>query len=373
MIKKNMIKKNISLFKVNIPKNISVDKILHSNFIGQGKYVDIFEEKFANHFGMDGKNILSLNSCTSAIALALILSNVKYGDDIVTSPYTCLATNSEIKRMGANVVWYDIDKKTGLASLEEIKKAITKRTKVVIIAHLSGMICGELKEILNYCHSYNIKVIEDAAQSLGAKYKEKYFCEKSDFICYSFQAIKQLTTIDGGMLYCKKVKDVKRGKLLRWFGLDRTLSSEFRCSQNIEEIGMKIHMTDIPAYIGIKSLNTIDKIIKTHIKNAKLYEKLFKTLDEITVCHSSETGSSFWVYPIQVENRNGLKEFLFKNKIDSSLVQNRLDDKICFKDSYKELPNLEYFIKRILHIPCGWWVSKKEIYYIFDKISEFYS
>lgn len=354
--------KKISLFRVNMPKNISVDEILHSGFIGQGKYVDDFESKFANHFNLEVDKVVSINSCTSAIQLALELEDISQEDDIVTTPYTCLATNTDIIRRGANIVWYDIDKITGLSKLENIEKVITSGTKIVIITHISGSITDDLEEILEFCHRKGIKVIEDAAQSLGAKLNNNYVSNNSDYVSFSFQAIKHLTTIDGGMLYCGDYEKAEKGKLLRWFGFDRAISSDFRCSQDVKKLGMKIHMTDINAFIGLESLKTINNIIEIHIKNAEIYEKLFYKVDGITISHKVSSGSSFWVYPILVEtNRDGLKKYLEESGIHSSLVQNRLDKMTCFESFLKPLPDLSYFMRRILHIPCGWWVSEKEI------------
>jgi len=362
----------IPLFKVNMPKGICVDEILQSGFIGQGKYVDEFEIKFSNHFKLDLDKIVSVNSCTSAIQLGLELEGVSIGDDVVTTPYTCLATNTDILRRGAKLVWYDIDPVTGLATLENIKNAITPKTKVVIITHISGAITSDLEKILSLCHEKGIKVIEDAAQSLGSKFNDKYISDSSDYITFSFQAIKHLTTIDGGILYCGNYENAKEGKLLRWFGFDRTISSDFRCEQDVKKIGMKIHMTDVNAYIGIESLKMIDNIISAHIKNAKIYEELFESIKGIRISHKVSSNSSFWVYPILVEkNRDGLKKYLEENGIHASLVQNRLDKMTCFDRFLKPLPNLSYFMRRILHIPCGWWVTEEEINYIVDVISKY--
>ena len=363
----------IPLFKVNMPKAISVDELLHSGFIGQGKYVDEFEVKFAHHFNLEPDKIVTVNSCTSAIQLALELEGITNGDDVITTPYTCLATNTDIMRRGANIIWYDVDSITGLAILENIKKVITHNTKIVILAHISGTITSDLEKILSFCHERGIKVIEDAAQSLGSLFDGSYIYSDSDYVCFSFQAIKHLTTIDGGMLCCGDFEKAKRGKLLRWFGFDRTNSSDFRCAQDVIRLGMKIHMTDINAFIGIESLKTIDSIINAHINNAIIYEEYFKDASGIDISHKVSSGSSFWVYPILVEkNRDELKKYLEENGIHTSLVQNRLDKMTCFDRSFKILPNLSSFMKRILHIPCGWWVSQKEINYIANKVLEFY-
>ena len=365
--------KNISLFKVNMPTVDRLHDILHSGFIGQGKYVNEFETKFAEKFSINKNNILSVNSCTSAIQLALDLCDLKKGDKIATTPYTCLATNSDILRRDLDLIWYDIDKKTGLANYEEIKKILTPEVKIVIITHLSGTITRDFDLIIEECHKRDIVVIEDAAQSLGSKYNGNYIHPLSDYVCFSFQAIKHLTTIDGGMLYSNDSDKICRGKKLRWFGFDRELSSDFRCKQNINELGRKIHMTDLNAYIGIESLKIIDSIINKHKNNAKIYESLLKDIKEIEICHGAKSDSSFWVYPILVKNnRNELKDFLEEKHIHTSLIQNRLDDKTCFKKYHKNLLNLEYFINKILHIPCGWWISETDIEFIVDNIRLFF-
>ena len=365
-------KKKIPLFKVNMPKGISVDNLLHSGFIGQGKYVDEFEVKFSNHFKIDLDKVVSVNSCTSAIQLALELEGVTNGDDVLTTPYTCLATNADILRRGANIVWYDVHPITGLSMIENIKEAITHKTKVVIITHISGSITSDLQKILLFCHERGIKVIEDAAQSLGSLFDGLYVQKNSDYVCFSFQAIKHLTTIDGGMLYCGDYEKAERGKLLRWFGFDRKISSDFRCAQDVRDLGMKIHMTDVNAFIGIESLKTINDIIYKHTNNAIVYEDYFKTINGIEISHKISSDSSFWVYPILVKkNRDGLKKYLEKNGVQSSLVQNRLDKMTCFDRSLKPLPNLSSFMRKILHIPCGWWVTKEDISYVCDLINKY--
>jgi len=192
----------IPLFKVNMPENITIDDLLHSGFIGQGKYVDNFEKKFAETFKLNCKKVVSLNSCTSAIQMALKLIGIDYGDEVVTTPYTMIATNIHIDK--GKIVWYDVDKNTGLVTLENIKKVITNKTKVVILVHISGTITPELDKIIEYCHDKEIFVIEDAAQSLGATFNNNYIFHDSDFVAFSFQATKHLTTID------RKNKEYKR-------------------------------------------------------------------------------------------------------------------------------------------------------------------
>jgi len=359
----------IPLFKVNIPQGLSLDHILHSGFIGQGKLVDEFEEKFASKYGMPSGTVVSLNSCTSAIGLALKLIGLKKEDEVATTPYTSIATNVSLGE--AKLVWYDVDRITGLATLDNLKKVITDKTRVVILVHLFGTKTKDLDSILDYCQKRYIRVIEDAAQALGSAVNKQYLNKNSDFVAFSFQAIKHLTTIDGGMLYCRKNEDAQRGKLLRWFGFDRTKDFSSRClCQDVKELGAKIHMTDINAYIGIKSLETIDAIISAHRFNAGIYEEALRNDKSCVSCHLAESGSSFWVYPVLVQNRDKFIEYLNDNGVQTSIVHPRLDKLSCFRKSSVTLPNLNFLMENITCLPCGWWVREKDIEYILGVIKK---
>jgi perosamine synthetase len=356
------------LFKVNIAQGLSVDHLLHSGFIGQGKFVNEFEEKFALKFDIPYDKIVSLNSCTSAIGLALKLIGVKKGDEVATTPYTSIATNVSLG--DATLVWYDVDETTGLATLENIKKVIGDKTKVLILVHLFGTKTKDLSLILDYCQQRRIRVIEDAAQALGSVVNNQYISQNSDYVAFSFQAIKHLTTIDGGMLFCRDYQDVQKGRLLRWFGFDRTKDFDSRClGQDVQELGTKIHMTDVNAYIGIKSLETIDEIIYIHKRNAAMYEKALRNMSTCKPCHLIESGSSFWIYPILIEHdRDGFIEYLKKEGVQASVVHPRLDKLSCFKESLVPLPNMDALMERIVCIPCGWWLQNEDTEYVISLI-----
>lgn len=360
----------IPLFKVYMPEGLSVDHILHSGFIGQGKYVDEFEERFARKYDLPTCGVVSLNSCTSAIHLALMLIGINKADEVVTTPYTSIATNVSLGE--AKLVWYDVDPTTGLATLDSIKKVVTEKTKVVILVHLFGTKTKDLDSILYYCHKKGIRVIEDAAQALGCAVNNSYTNKNSDYIAYSFQAIKHMTTIDGGMLYCRNVKDAARGRLLCWFGYDRTIGFDSRyVGQDVKELGKKIHMTDVNAYIGIKSLETIDDVINAHRHNASLYETALKNSAYCKPCHLVKSGSSFWVYPILMEkDRDRFIEYCKENGVQVSIVHGRLDILTCFKDSRVALPNLDSLMQRIVCLPCGWWLKKQDIEYVINLLKD---
>lgn len=231
-----------------------VEKTLQSGYINEGENVIKFEKLFSNKFKI--KNALTVNSCTSALHLALVLCGIKQNDEVILPAQTFIATASAVLMCGAKPVFADINLHDGNISLESIKRKITRKTKAIIVVHWAGYPC-DLKEINLIAKKNNIKVIEDAAHALGAKYDKKFIGNFSDFTCFSFQAIKHLTTGDGGMLCAKRKKDHDKCSRIRWFGIDRS-NAKFNYlnvrEPYIKELGYKYHMNNISAAIGIGNL-----------------------------------------------------------------------------------------------------------------------
>jgi len=360
------------LFKVHVPK--SVDRplldVLHSGYIGQGPKVDQFEKDLGDYFG--NKKVITVNAGTSAIQLALRLANVGYGDEVISTPMTCTATNMPILAAGAKIVWADVDKETGLIDPKSIEEKITKKTKAIIMVHFGGLPC-QIDEINSIAGKYNIKTIEDAAHAFGSEYKDKKIGNHSDFIIFSLQAIKHITTIDGGLLLCRKNKDYERGILLRWFGIDRNSNrKDFRCEDDILEYGYKFHMNDISAVIGIEQLKHIDHIISRHLSNQSYYDEKLREIPGLkTIDKPSNIISSCWIYTLHIKKRDMFIEYMDSHGIMTSRVHERNDIHTAFIDSKTSLPNLDIFNASQVSIPVGWWINNEDREYIVAKIRNF--
>ena len=360
------------LFKVHMPK--SVDKplleVLHSGFIGQGKKVDEFEKKLGDYFG--NNKVLTLNAGTSGLHLALRLANVGYGDEVISTAMTCTATNMPILAAGAKIVWADVDPITGLIDSKSIESKITSKTKAIIMVHFGGIPC-DIDAINRIAKKYNLKTIEDAAHAIGSEYKGSKVGNHSDFVMFSLQAIKHFTTIDGGLLLCKDQNDYKRGKLLRWYGIDRDAKrKEFRCEEDIVEFGYKYHMNDISATIGIEQLKHIEEIVSKHIDNQEYYDVVLQDIKGVTVIGKSDVSkSSSWLYTLHIEKRDLFSEWMSEQGIMTSRVHERNDKHTAFKNSLCELPGLDAFNATQVSIPVGWWITIEDREYISSKIKEF--
>ena len=360
------------LFKVHIPKSVDrpLLEVLHSGFIGQGSKVDQFEKDLGDYFG--NKKVITVNAGTSAIQLALRLANVGYGDEVISSPMTCTATNMPILAAGAKIVWADVDKETGLIDPKSIEEKITKKTKAIIMVHFGGIPC-QIDEINRIAREYGIKTIEDAAHAFGSEYNGKKIGNHSDFVIFSFQAIKHITTIDGGLLFCKDSNDFQRGVLLRWFGIDiKSNRKDFRCEDDILEYGYKFHMNDISAVIGIEQLKYADQIVSKHLSNQKFYDEEIQGIVGVrTITKPSNVISSCWIYTLHVEKRDLFIEYMDSQGIMTSRVHERNDIHTAFKESKASLPNLDIFNLTQVSIPVGWWINDEDREYIVKKIKEF--
>ncbi len=361
--------KSIPLFKVFMPESVlePVCSVLMSGYIGEGPRVEEFERQLGPWF--DNNNVLALNNGTAALQLALRLANVGYQDEVITTAMTCTATNEPILAMGARIVWADIDPWTANIDPDDVERKITPKTKAIMCVHWGGYPC-ELDELNAIAQKHGIKLIEDACHAFGAVYHEKQIGSHSDFVCFSFQAIKHMTTVDGGALVCKSEADCHRGRLLRWYGIDRNEKrKDLRCEADITEFGYKFHMNDVTAAIGIEQLKYASGTIEKHRANAAQYNKAFAELKSVwTLRYKDDRSSAYWLYTIRVNNRQEFTEYMKKAGITVSQVHARNDNHTMFRDFKTDLPGIDEFDTGQVSIPVGWWLTDKDITHIINTI-----
>lgn len=372
-------KKNIPLFKVYMAKE--VDKplldVIHSGWIGEGPKVEEFEHNLKNYFG--NPYLSTVNNGTSALHLAYHMSlypdcpktsHLDMDSEIITTAITCTATNTPIINNGAKIVWADVDPLTGNIDPKDIERKITKKTKAIAMVHWGGNPCL-IDEINAIAKAYNIKTVEDAAHGIGMMYKGKPVGNASDYTCISLQAIKSITSVDGGILMMRDKKAFERAMLLRWYGIDRTRREgvDLRCEIDVEEAGYKFHMNDVCALIGNANFAHLEEIVSRHRANAAYYDEVFSDCEEITIAPENPDGkSSYWLYTLHVKNRDEVMRKLNEAGIMSSKVHARNDTHSMFNEYRTELPNAEKFNQSHLCIPVGWWVSDEDREYIADTV-----
>jgi dTDP-4-amino-4,6-dideoxygalactose transaminase len=376
---------DIPLFKVFMSDTAGeeVAKILNSGYIGQGPKVDEFENKLMDFFGRD--YVLTLNSGTSGLHLALrLLKNktqtwpgLEDGDEVLATSLTCTASNFPILANNLNIKWVDIDPETLNMDLDDLARKITPKTKVIMLVHWGGYPndLDRIKQIQDKCfemYGFRPAVIEDGAHSFGSKYKGKYLGNHGNIVMYSFQAIKHITSIDGGLLILPHKELYNRGKLLRWYGIDRDSNrKDFRCEADIEEWGYKFHMNDVCATVGMENLKHVNDIVGRHQSNAKFYDENLQNINGLTTLTRHEGfESASWIYSMLVDDRDGFYKWMKECKIVASQVHERNDKHTCVLDYKTQLPQLDRTIGKVVSIPVGWWVNDENREYIVDCIKK---
>ena len=332
-----------------------LEQVLYSGYIAQGDVVESFERKLEEYIGSGYS--LSLNSGTAALHVALILAGVQQGDEVISTALTAEPTNVAIKMVGAKVRWADIDYNTGNICPDSIEKAINEKTKAIIIVDYAG-IPVDVKRIQQISEKYNIPVIEDAAHAFGAKFDGKRAGNHFPFTVFSFQAIKHLTTIDGGALQIQDKALYERGKIIRWFGLDK---KKTRLDNNITEQGYKYHMNNVNACVGLAQLEGIEQLVDKYIENGKYLDENLKDIKGVELIKYYEKSEpSYWLYTLKVQNRKNFIKMMEENGIAASELHKRNDLHDYLNDFPTPLPNLDKFYEEMVHIPCGWWVTKAD-------------
>ena len=394
-----MEKRNIPLFKVYMSKEASkaVTKVLESGFIGQGPVVYQFEDKLKTFFNND--YVTTVNSATSGehLALHLLKKPAKFtkgyegvvfhdsnwpgledGDEVLATALTCTATNFPILANNLKIKWVDIDPTTLNMDLDDLARKITPKTKVIFLVHWGGypMDLDKLKEIQEKSlrmYGFKPAIIEDCAHALGSKFNGKVIGSHGNICTFSFQAIKHLTSVDGGALVLPHKELYNRAKLLRWYGIDRESDrKDFRCEADIPEWGFKFHMNDVSASIGMTNLTEVEKnVIDKHKENGKYYDESLKGVDGITLLERDpRMESSFWIYSLLVERKDDFAKYMKECGIATSQVHERNDIHSCLSEFSTQLPNLDTIRGKLTAIPVGWWVSKEDREYIVECIKK---
>jgi len=355
----------IPLFKVFMAKEVNqyILPVLHSGYIGEGEKVQLFEKAISKIIQND--NVVAVNSGTAAITMALRLCGAGHNDYVMTTPMTCLATNEPILSLGAIPVWVDVER-DGMMDpihLETRIRVLPKKPKAILCMDWGGTPC-RLDSLKAVGDQFDVPLIEDACQALGSVYRDKPVGNHADYVAFSFQAIKYITSVDGGALIVNTDK-LKEAQLMRWFGLDRTLSSDMRCSQDPVTWGYKFHMNDVSASIGLSNIGHLPGLLQKTKRNAEMFNTLGKCVVE------PHRESNYWLYTILVEDVPGFIKYMADNKIACSQVHDRNDTKQMFKQNSITLKGVDYFDKHHVCIPVGWWLKALDVEYIIETVYKY--
>jgi len=295
----------------------AVSKVLRSGWAGMGPKTEEFEKKFASYIGT--KYAVAVNSCTAALHLSLYVLGIE-GKEVITTPLTFVSTNHAILYNRGIPVFTDVDPETLNIDPGQIAANITPKTKAIIAVHYGGNPCL-LKEILTLAKKHKLHFVEDVAHACGAVYQGRRVGSFGDLACFSFHAVKNLATGDGGMITTNNKRFYERLRKLRWCGIShstwqRGKSKNYKWLYNVDEVGFKCHMNDITAALGIVQLERLDALNKRRADIARRYTNALGGLPWLkTIPINVGAESAHHNYVIKTRFRDELNEYLLHKGI----------------------------------------------------------
>ena len=360
---------NIPLFMPHIPKNAVANVVdtLGSRWIGQGPKVEEFENQFSSL--VDGVSSVAVGSGTDALHLAYLLAGIGPGDEVLTPLFTCTATNIPLLYIGAKPIFVDVEPNTLNFDVTDARARVTEKTKAIVVVHYGGLPCN-MGEIQQLADELGVPVIEDAAHALGAKYNGKPIGALSDYTMFSFQAIKHLTTADGGMLTMREPRNVALAHSLRWFGIDRAKKQGGIWENDITEVGYKYQMTDVAAAMGLAGLEEFKWVLTHRQKLLNLYIAELDGIPGLTVLGKPNQDSvhAAWLMTVSVRDRIGLQKKLLSLGIESNQVHYRNDRYSIFGGRKDDYPAMDALEANYLVLPLHTRMGEEEVRRVVDAI-----
>jgi perosamine synthetase len=359
----------ISLFSTHIPEGTAqaVYDLIKSGWINRGKKAEEFENLFKARFGCG--YTLSVNSCTSALRLAYNIANY-YGqgkNEVITTPYTMIATNTAILECGLKPIFVDVEYETGNIDMDSILDVVDGKTLAIVGVDYAGYPC-DWRELKTVSDDYDIMLIDDAAHALGATLSGYPTGLYADMACYSFQAVKHINTGDGGMFVCNdpEIYELARKKI--WFGIDKSKRLQTPLGtypKDVDVLGFKYGMNDINAVMGIEGLKDFDKVFKRRRQIAKYYYDVLQNIPEIELMDYNDVNKvhANWLFPIHVEDRLKFAEYMRIKGIEVA-VHNWRNDSYSIFGKTRKLPQTARLNKDLIHIPLHAELTDNEVAYI---------
>lgn len=346
-----------------------VAEVLRSGRLSEGPLVKQFEEALHDTLGLRAP--VAVNSGTSALRLALAVAGVGPGDEVIIPAQTFIASGLAVLEQGAVPVFADIDYATGNIDPASVEARITPRTKAIMPVHWGGLPV-DLDALTAIAREHNLVVIEDAAHALGATYQGAPIGTISDFTCFSFQAIKHLTTGDGGAVCALDDAHVERLRARRWFGIDRAHALPSPLGERIydvPEVGYKYHLNDYAAALGLANLTGFIERLARRRAVAAQYREGLKDVPGLTLFDAPENRkSAWWLIGMHVERRDDFVATLAEAGVPASVVHVGIDRNSVFGGLRSDLPNQRRFDETQIHLPIHDRIGPVEATYIIEVI-----
>jgi len=358
----------------------AVLRVLETRWWGLGPETAKFEEEFLAYLRA-GYGVAT-NSGTAALHMALFSMNLKKEDEVIVPSFTFVSSVSAISYVGAKPVFADIERSTLTIDPSSIEDNITDRTKAIVVVHYGGQAC-DMDTISKIANEHNLLIVEDCAHAAGAEYKGKKLGTIGDISAFSFHAVKNLATGDGGMLVSRQKSTRDRMRAFRWVGITKTTWDRYapqsrsdaknRSTYDVEELGYKYHMNDIQAAIARVQLKRLDKVNQIRYELVQRYRENLEPVKDVELLETKNWGrSSNHLFVILSKKRDKIMKYLNSNGIATSIHYTPVHKFSLYKKDYAnlKLPVTERVSEEVLTLPLFPDLKEEEVDFICNKIKE---
>lgn len=337
-----------------------------SKWLSMGSRVKGFENKMSEYIGV--KHAIAVSNGTDAIDIALKVLGIGYGDEVIVPAMTYIATVSAVLYQGAIPVFADIELETYNIDPASIEKCVTPKTKAIIYIDYGGN-PSDIEGIKKVADKYGLFLIQDGAQSLGARYKGERLCKQGHICTTSFHTAKLITTIEGGMIFTQDDDFAKTAKIIRNQGEDPN-------QKYIHVLlGTNARMTEMNAAIGLIQLKKFDAILKKRKYIAEKYIKFLSDCKKIILPKVRKQADCSWFFfPILVENRDVVTKKLKQAGIDTRIAypmpvyEQPFFQKYKRKDINYDCKNAKWMTERVINLPMYHLMTDEQIKYVVEKL-----
>ena len=370
---------SVPFYRLKISKQeiAKVNETLRSGWLTTGKVTHQFEAEFASYVG--ARYAVAVNSCTAALHLSLIAAGVEPGDEVITTPYTFVATTETIIQCGAKVVFVDTERDSLNIDLKEIGAAITSRTKAIVPVYIAGY-PSDLKAIEVLRRKHKVRVIHDAAHALGTISGDTKIGSTPDLTCFSFYSTKNLTTGEGGMITTDSKKQMERLRVISLHGMSRDAWKRYTGTGSwkyqIRELGYKYNLSDMASSLGLVQLHNFNKMQESRRRAAASYAKYLGDIDELAIPTEPDNGRHAWhLYIVKLRQggeslRDRVIEELKTMGVGTSVHFIPLYLHPYYKKNYghtrRDFPNSYNHYSSAITLPLFVDITQEEIKYVAD-------
>ena len=355
-----------------------VNDALDVGWLGMGSTTKEFEERISDFLELQDRYVVTTNTGTSALHIALLVAGIGPGDEVITPSFNYVADHQAIQMTGASVVMCDILENNLGIDCKKAEKLITEKTKAIIPLHFAGIPCDQ-KEVFELAKKYKLRIIEDAMHAFGTSIDNKKIGSYGDITCFSFDPVKIITSIDGGCVIVNTKEEVEKLHRLRFLGVDKDVIQRYKNNRSwdydVLNEGFRYHLNNISAALGISQIKRVEEFIQSRQKICQRYNDAFKNIQEVKIPQTDFSNISPFIYSLRILNgkRGELIEYLKNQNIDVGIHFIPVHKHEYFKNS--KCGNMDItnkVVQEVLTLPLHSLMEEESICRVINGVRDFF-